>query len=468
MNAPFLLIPIETKVREFHAKLLLSCFAAEAGFRVILGDQDEMQRHLASLPRGIYLDKSVVPKKVKRFRRNRDLGNRVAAWCEEGLVFLEGQTYLRQRISEEAFNLVDAFFAWGKVQAETIKGGVSDGASRIAVTGNPRFDMLRYPYRKVFDPEARAIKDEYGPFILVNTNFSRFNHVYGPDFAVKTLKAQGKIRDENDEAFYTRFVDYTREMYQYFTVMVRHLSQAFPQRNIVVRPHPSENQETWREETEVLPNVSVVHAGNVIPWIMASDLLIHNSCTTGVEARLLGETVLAYRPMVSEVYDSRLPNAVSRNAFTLDELVSFVEDALGTKTGFNNQGRDDPGADELLEEYVSGIKGPAACQNIVRRLSDIAAEHRTSDRPFSWPPKGAVLRKLKDSAVMSKRALRRMIKGQAAGSDLQRQKFPGLTLSEVQQVVAAYHEITDRFEGIMSTQVPTMKSCFLICSNARP
>jgi surface carbohydrate biosynthesis protein len=468
MNGPFLLLPIETKVREFHAKLLLSCFAAEAGFRVIIGDQDEMQRHLTSLPRGIYLDKSVVPKKVKRFRKNRDLGNRVVAWCEEGLVFLEGRTYLRQRISGDAFHLVDAFFAWGKVQAETIKGGVPEGASRIAVTGNPRFDMLRYPYRKIFDPEAQAINDEYGPSILVNTNFSRFNHVYGPEFAVKTMKAQGKIRDESDEAFYARFVDYTREMYHHFTAMVRHLSEAFPQRNIVVRPHPSENQETWREETRLLPNVSVVHTGNVIPWIMASDVLIHNSCTTGVEACLLGEAVLAYRPIVSEVYDSRLPNAVSRNAFTLDELVSFVEDALGTKSGFSNQERDDLGTDDLLEEYVSGVKGRAACQNIVSCLSVIAAQHKISDHPFPWPPKGSVLRRLKDSAVMSKRALWRTIKGQAAGSDLQRQKFPGLTLSEVQQVVGSYHEITDRFEGIMSAAVPGMKSCFLIRSDTRP
>ena len=49
---PWLIIPIETKVRELDAKTYLACAAAEAGFRVLLGDQNALMKRLASLPRG--------------------------------------------------------------------------------------------------------------------------------------------------------------------------------------------------------------------------------------------------------------------------------------------------------------------------------------------------------------------------------------------------------------------------------
>ena len=49
IETQWLLIPIETKAREFHGKILLSCFAAEAGLHVILGEQNELRNHLGRL-----------------------------------------------------------------------------------------------------------------------------------------------------------------------------------------------------------------------------------------------------------------------------------------------------------------------------------------------------------------------------------------------------------------------------------
>ena len=100
MSSLFIILPIETKVREFHAKLLLSCVAAEAGLRVILGDQNEILRYLNHLPRGIYIDKSVARTKIEKFRKNARMGNRVVAWCEEGLIFL-----ILRHISKRGFLL---------------------------------------------------------------------------------------------------------------------------------------------------------------------------------------------------------------------------------------------------------------------------------------------------------------------------------------------------------------------------
>ena len=50
MKSKTVIIPIETKVREFHSKLLLSCVLAENGVRVILGGSQQIRGGLA-IPR---------------------------------------------------------------------------------------------------------------------------------------------------------------------------------------------------------------------------------------------------------------------------------------------------------------------------------------------------------------------------------------------------------------------------------
>ena len=77
----WLLLPIETKAREFHAKTLLAAAAAERGFDVLLGDQNAILAQLAHLPVGIYVDKSIARTKVAHFQLLRDAGYVVCAWC---------------------------------------------------------------------------------------------------------------------------------------------------------------------------------------------------------------------------------------------------------------------------------------------------------------------------------------------------------------------------------------------------
>ena len=45
-----LILPVEIFNREFDAKVLLACFAAERGFSVIFGAKREINLNLASFP----------------------------------------------------------------------------------------------------------------------------------------------------------------------------------------------------------------------------------------------------------------------------------------------------------------------------------------------------------------------------------------------------------------------------------
>ena len=192
-ESPWLLLPVETKAREFHAKLLLAALAVERGYRVVLGEQNAMVRQIAHLPRGLYVDKSIAKTKTKHFQRLRQQGNKVAAWCEEGLVYRDRDAYLRQRIDLASLAEAERFFCWGAVQRADIAAKAGKDEAKLVATGNPRFDLLRPDYRGLFADEAQALRDRHGDFILINTNFARYNHFYGEDYLLQSQRQRGTV-----------------------------------------------------------------------------------------------------------------------------------------------------------------------------------------------------------------------------------------------------------------------------------
>ena len=81
-----LLIPVENQVRELDPKLLLACIAARRGFTSAIGSRLQLDFHIASFPRGLYLSKSFTVRSIKMFKILRKLGHEIFAWDEEALV----------------------------------------------------------------------------------------------------------------------------------------------------------------------------------------------------------------------------------------------------------------------------------------------------------------------------------------------------------------------------------------------
>ena len=156
MNRIFL--PIEIKAREFHSKILFSLFATDYGFEVILGGQSELFEALPRLGRGLYIDKSTAITRRDRFRYCRSLGNHVAAWDEEGLLYLTDDIYHSTRMDKESFELTDVFFAWGPHEVRTVMSRYPDAAGKVFQTGNPRQDLLRPDFRGYCAPKVEDLR----------------------------------------------------------------------------------------------------------------------------------------------------------------------------------------------------------------------------------------------------------------------------------------------------------------------
>lgn len=435
---PWLIIPVETKARELDAKTYIACVAAEAGFCVMLGEQNAFLRRLALLPRGVYLDKSIARPKVPIFARLKKLGFRVMAWCEEGLVYRDRDAYLNERVAPAAFEEIDAFFAWGKQQAADIRSTVNDTPPRIFETGNPRFDLLRPGLREFYRAEADALRERFGDFILINTNFGRYNHYFGREKIFELLQKRGSVRTPQDEAFFRAWIEFLGQVFHSFQDMLPRLAAAFPERTIIVRPHPSENHEAWHKAVEGLANVKVIYDGGAMPWLLASALSIHNSCTTGLEGALMDKPAIAYRTVRSEIYDSYLPNRVSVDAGSFDELVAAINSVFAGS--YRAPLADDEAVPADVARYIASLDGREATERIVATISALATA----------PPRHvSLITRIRDQGEQTLRTIARtLLSPLRRTGGYAKQKFPGLEPREIEMLVERYRALTGRFGAV--------------------
>jgi surface carbohydrate biosynthesis protein len=115
-------------------------------------------------------------------------------------------------------------------------------AAKLEIVGNPRWDLLRPEFRAAHAGEAAAIRKEFGPFILINTNFGLMNSAKGPPEAVVRALVRGGKLDMNkpDDA---HLINESRRvevlLMEEIGGLLRRLHDAFPGHRIVVRPHPT-------------------------------------------------------------------------------------------------------------------------------------------------------------------------------------------------------------------------------------
>ncbi|MBW1849962.1 MAG: hypothetical protein JRJ15_00720 [Deltaproteobacteria bacterium] len=469
---PPLIIPVENQVRELDAKILLSCIAAQRGFACIIGSRLDLDFRIASFPRSLYLSKSMTERSVKMFRIMRKLGHEIVAWDEEALVHQPPETYYSRRLSPIAIKHVSHLFAWGEDNARLWHEypGLPENMP-IHVTGNPRGDMLRPEIHGYFSQEAEDLRTAYGDFILINTNFSNVNAFYPnqnlflPQDNPGEEPRFGRAAVGMSRAFAEGLRDYKKAIFEDFKRLIPALEKAFPTLSIVVRPHPIENPHIYQEIASQCKRVVVLNQGNVIPWLRATRALVHNGCTTGIEAYIMGVPAVAYQATVNEYYDCgfyRLPNLLSHQCFDFEELLITLRKIIsGEISAAKGEERK-----ALMGQYLAAPDGPLACQRIVDVLEKIVNGQAEHTNP-------ALQNRLHGRYLATKRRITKRLKSYLPKSkyrpEFQRYRFPGLSLEEMRARVARFQDLLGQSEELVVEQlseyifrirqVPTQKIC---------
>jgi surface carbohydrate biosynthesis protein len=437
-----LIIPAETQARELDAKLLLACAAAERGFPVILGEKKRISLRIDRLPRGVFVAKGVTRRHRRIFRLLRQLGFSVVAGDEEGLVHPSAEHYLRAKVGPEALAQVETLLAWGPENARAWRESPGYAGAPIRETGNPRTDLLRPGLRDFFAAEADVLVRRFGRFVLVNTNFSRLNH-YLPHMSWQRqlLERSGAAPDAED-AFEVGLARHRAAIFGAFLAMVPAVARAHPDCAVVVRPHPSESHEPWREAAGSLPNVHVVYEGSVVPWLLAARATLHNGCTTGFEAHLLGRPAVAFQPVASDRFDNHLPNGLSFAAFSLPQLLEQVDRAL--RDALVPDASELEARRKLLAHHVTGVEGRLAADRVVDALEEFESG-RSGRRPSAF---GRALGRIGTARRRRKKLAEARQPGTRSHPNYVRHVFPGLAPEDVDARIARFRALLGRFEGV--------------------
>jgi surface carbohydrate biosynthesis protein len=444
-----LIIPVETQVREFDAKLLLACIAARRGFPSVIGSRFQLDLRISSFPRSLYLSKSMTARSIKMFRILTRLGHEIAAWDEEALVHMPSEVYFSRRLSSIAINHVSHLFAWGQEDADLWRSYPDlPSETPIHITGNPRGDLLRTEMRPYFNDEVSRLREAHGDFFLINTNFNEVNafvpmlNLVLPTDNAPEEPALGRAAIGMSREYAQGLSDHKLAILEDFKRLIPALGKAFPDRTIIVRPHPTEHPRLYHELAAQCERVRVINEGNVIPWLLAAKALIHNGCTTAIEAYLLGVPAITYQATVNKNYDYgyyRFPNLISHQCFSFEEMEATLRGILVGEIG----AADGDERRALVDHHLAAREGPLACERMVDVLEEIMEGRSALPRP-------PIHSRLRGRYGATKRRLQKWAKSHIPGSkyrpEFQDYRYPGLSLDEIRARISRIQKILGHAE----------------------
>lgn len=375
---PLIHLPIETKSREFDSRCLIALECARRGANAVLGPATMLPYRVPH----VVLLKSASRFELSRIRAEQAHGALSAVLDEEGIVHTGDRREHAMRFSQQTLDTVDRIFLNGSHEKGVLGEHYRLDETKCVVTGNPRFDFYAPGLADYYAQDAERLIQRYGRFILIPSRFGNVNLARRVDF----IQFQAKVRKLDPETELPIFKEYhahSTQLFKHFVRMLPILASRFPDHKIVVRPHPSERHDTWLEAARHLHNVRVIAEGPIGPWLCAAEAVVHNGCTTGLEAFLMGRPVFAYMPIESETYDLHLPNRASTQVRTIETLLDAVSTVLSGAQDCSREVRATRTA--YVEAYLANAAGDHACERIADELISLAMAHPQGIRPLRTP-----------------------------------------------------------------------------------
>ena len=268
--SPILYLPVEVKAREFHAKALIARAAAEKGLRVLFGAKWPLTMNIDRLPPGIFLFKTMHQFDANSMVECISNGHLVAVLDEEMFGISASGTYIKSTVHPHAVGCADLICAQGPDYAKRFPY-----QANIAVTGTPRVETY---------------KQSQGDDILVCLQSGNINN-HGRSFTEmvqETMALSAFPLSTTEGAAWAGImreaIAHECDVLPLVSETIDALAAAFPERRIVVRPHPVENPANW---TFSAPNIVVDTRNNIIESLEAASVAVFVSgCTTGLDAYL--------------------------------------------------------------------------------------------------------------------------------------------------------------------------------------
>ena len=175
------------------------------------------------------------------------------------------------------------------------------------------------------------LKKKYGDFCLLFGNFGKVNNASLKDENeyIENVIKEGTLKRNSDEYNYVKNnLLVQKKIFSKIPSLIESFSKNFPDKKLIVRPHPVESKEIYLKITKDLKNVKVVFDDtNAISWIKAADFSISSNCTTAVESYLCNKLSINFWPFNDdmETYSYHLPLKVALQGNSPDQVISQIK-----------------------------------------------------------------------------------------------------------------------------------------------
>ena len=429
---------VEIAARELDSKLLLAVVAASRGHYVLISEIKGIRAGVqsGSLQPGVVHTKSLTPgeKKITRHQTLVDGGFPITSIDEEGGLIDHGyDKFAEVRYSEKTIEQASAVFGWGTEDTATLKRVYPNYSAKIHQTGSPRADLWRPRFSHYWGSPS-AIPNK--PYLLVSSNMGTANNMRPFHERIRLERRSGYYQRDPERVsrkFGTIAEDFRKTLA--FIDAIRYLAASNDGYDIVLRPHPVENIEAWKVYLEGIPNVHVIREGSITPWVKSAFAMMHNGCTTALEATVSGKPVVTYLPFDQE-YARDLPNELGFRVKSLEALSNTVNELLHM-----SRSREDNEKDEALPESVA--------KKIHLDDEELAAEKMVKvwesfdngelSRPCNWDKFKASIKPQRSMRKTGREILRRL-QGQHPPME-ENYKFPPMDASDIRNRVSRLRHV---------------------------
>ena len=337
-----LFFPIEIIKRELDYKIILACMLLENHQSAVIAQHDRIEKFILKTNNGLYIGKNIMNKPNK-------LGNKYAMYesakkkqfsiihiDEEGGIYAGEDQRIKEVLDERLdINILksdDLVCTWGNFQSEHYKNKLlTNNGPSIVNTGYIKFDITKHLYYGIYEPKILEYQKEYGDYILINSHFSFANNAYGISDTFSIRNGYGPSEKEKE-----RLTDLWADeqiKITYFVKLAQVLSIKFPSINFIFRPHPAEDFAYYKNIFKDINNVIVNNDGEVIPWLLGAKCMIHDRCTTSVEAHLMNIPVINYLVNENQDHKSPITKKIGTKCTSEEEVIKCITEIINGVNG---------------------------------------------------------------------------------------------------------------------------------------
>ena len=179
----YLYLLIEMQKRELDSKILLALEALNNGYKVAISKKTRLFEKLHVIEPGIIFFKSFGPNYNNYLDDIISNGHKITGMDEEGLQVTHKSMIVGPRFSNKCLEHLSLLFAWGDYAKKIYSSYAFNQKINLKITscGHPRMDLIKKPLINFYLKKAKKIKKKYGNYILIASQFPRYNEM-GQDY----------------------------------------------------------------------------------------------------------------------------------------------------------------------------------------------------------------------------------------------------------------------------------------------